>query len=129
MLAAAAVRTAFELSLDWAANRKQFDQPIGKFQGTSFKLADMATELQAADLLVMHAARKADAGRYTPTDAAMCKLFASEMLHRLADDVYRFTVNGFMEDLPIERFPGGKGFERIWEGTSEIQRTSSVGRY
>ena len=58
------------LSLDWAASRKQFGQPIGHFQGTSFKLADMATELQAADLLVMHAARRADQGKMAPADAA-----------------------------------------------------------
>ena len=112
-----------ELSLEWAANRKQFDQPIGKFQGTSFKLADMATELQAADLLVMHAARKADAGEMTPTDAAMCKLFASEMLHRLADHAVQIHGGmGLMEDLPIERLWRDARLERIWEGTSEIQR-------
>ena len=112
-----------ELSLDWAANRKQFGQAIGKFQGTSFKLADMATELQAADLMVMHAARKADAGQMTPTDAAMCKLFASEMLHRLADNAVQiYGGMGLMEDLPIERLWRDARLERIWEGTSEIQR-------
>jgi acyl-CoA dehydrogenase len=112
-----------ELSLDWAANRKQFGQPIGKFQGTSFKLADMATELQAADLMVMHAARKADAGQMTPTDAAMCKLFASEMLHRLADNAVQiYGGMGLMEDFPIERLWRDARLERIWEGTSEIQR-------
>ena len=112
-----------QLSLDWAANRKQFGQPIGKFQGTSFKLADMATELQAADLLVMHAARKADAGQMTPMDAAMCKLFASEMLARLADNAVQiYGGMGLMEDLPVERLWRDSRLERIWEGTSEIQR-------
>jgi len=92
------------LSLDWAASRKQFGQPIGHFQGTSFKLADMATELQAADLLVMHAARKADQGKMAPADAAMCKLFASEMLHRVADNAVQiYGGMGLMEDFPIER--------------------------
>ena len=111
------------LSIDWAANRKQFGQSFGKFQGTSFKLADMATELQAADLLVMHAARKADQGRMTPTDAAMCKLYASEMLHRLADHAVQiYGGMGLMEDLPIERLWRDSRLERIWEGTSEIQR-------
>ncbi|MEC9330430.1 MAG: acyl-CoA dehydrogenase family protein, partial [Pseudomonadota bacterium] len=91
-----------DLSLEWAANRKQFGQAIGKFQGTSFKLADMATELKAADLLVMHAARKADQGQMTPTDAAMCKLFASEMLHRVAENTVQiFGGMGLMEDLPV----------------------------
>ena len=112
-----------DLSLEWAATRKQFGQAIGKFQGTSFKLADMATELKAADLLVMHAARKADRGQMTPTDAAMCKLFASEMLHRVAENAVQiFGGMGLMEDLPIERLWRDSRLERIWEGTSEIQR-------
>ena len=112
-----------DLSVEWAANRKQFGQAIGQFQGTSFKLADMATELQAADLMVMHAAKKADAGLMTPTDAAMCKLFASEMLHRLADNAVQIHGGmGLMEDLPIERLWRDARLERIWEGTSEIQR-------
>ena len=111
------------LSLDWAASRKQFGQPIGHFQGTSFKLADMATELQAADLLVMHAARKADQGKMAPADAAMCKLFASEMLHRVADNAVQiYGGMGLMEDFPIERLWRDSRLERIWEGTSEIQR-------
>ncbi len=112
-----------DLSIDWAANRKQFGQSIGKFQGTSFKLADMATELQAADLLVMHAAHKADQSRMTPTDAAMCKLYASEMLQRLADHAVQiFGGMGLMEELPVERLWRDSRLERIWEGTSEIQR-------
>ena len=111
------------LSLDWAASRKQFGQPIGHFQGTSFKLADMATELQAADLLVMHAARKADQGKMAPADAAMCKLFASEMRHRVADNAVQiYGGMGLMEDFPIERLWRDSRLERIWEGTSEIQR-------
>ena len=111
------------LSLDWAASRKQFGQPIGHFQGTSFKLADMATELQAADLLVMHAARKADQGKMAPADAAMCKLFASEMHHRGADNAVQiYGGMGLMEDFPIERLWRDSRLERIWEGTSEIQR-------
>ena len=98
-------------------------QSIGKFQGTSFKLADMATELQAADLLVMHAAHKADQSRMTPTDAAMCKLYASEMLQRLADHAVQiFGGMGLMEELPVERLWRDSRLERIWEGTSEIQR-------
>jgi acyl-CoA dehydrogenase len=112
-----------DLSLEWAASRKQFGQAIGKFQGTSFKLADMATELRAADLLVMHAARKADRSQMTPTDAAMCKLFASEMLHRVAENAVQiFGGMGLMEDLPVERLWRDSRLERIWEGTSEIQR-------
>ncbi|MDC0038648.1 acyl-CoA/acyl-ACP dehydrogenase [Gammaproteobacteria bacterium] len=112
-----------ELSVDWAATRKQFGQSIGRFQGTSFKLADMVTELQAADLLVMHAARKADAGTMAPADAAMAKLYASEMLQRVADNAVQiFGGMGLMEEMPIERLWRDSRLDRIWEGTSEIQR-------
>ena len=112
-----------ELSVDWAATRKQFGQSIGRFQGTSFKLADMVTELQAADLLVMHAARKADAGTMFPADAAMAKLYASEMLQRVADNAVQiFGGMGLMEEMPIERLWRDSRLDRIWEGTSEIQR-------
>ncbi|MCH7695884.1 MAG: acyl-CoA dehydrogenase family protein [Proteobacteria bacterium] len=112
-----------ELATDWAATRKQFGKPIGHFQGTSFKLADMATELQAADLLVMHACQKADRGNMTGEDAAMAKLFASEALGRAADHTVQiFGGMGLMEDLPVERLWRDARLERIWDGTSEIQR-------
>ena len=112
-----------ELSSEWAATRKQFGKPIGKFQGTSFKIADMVTELQAADLLVMHAAQKADAGKMTDNDAAIAKLYASEALGRAADNAVQiFGGMGLMESLPIERLWRDARIERIWDGTSEIQR-------
>ncbi|MBO69041.1 MAG: acyl-CoA dehydrogenase [Acidiferrobacteraceae bacterium] len=112
-----------ELSLDWATKRKQFGQAIAKFQGVSFKIADMATELHAADLLVMDAARKADNGVMRPSDAAMSKLYASEMLHRVAENsVQIYGGMGLMEGLPIEQLWRDSRLERIWEGTSEIQR-------
>jgi alkylation response protein AidB-like acyl-CoA dehydrogenase len=111
------------LATQWAAERKQFGQPIGKFQGTSFKLADMATELKAADLLVMNAARKADLGIMEPNDAAMAKLFASEMVGRAADNTVQiYGGMGLMEDLPVERLWRDARLDRIWDGTSEIQR-------
>ncbi len=111
------------LATDWAATRKQFGQTIGRFQGVSFKLADMATELNAADLLVMSAADKADRGVMAPEDAAMAKLFASEALGRAADHTVQiFGGMGLMEDLPIERLWRDSRLERIWDGTSEIQR-------
>jgi alkylation response protein AidB-like acyl-CoA dehydrogenase len=112
-----------ELATEWAASRKQFGQPIGKFQGTSFKLADMATELRAADLLVFHAARKADAGIMQPEDAAMAKLFAAEMVGRAADSTVQiYGGMGLMEDFPVERLWRDARLDRIWDGTSEIQR-------
>lgn len=112
-----------ELASEWAASRKQFGKTIGKFQGTSFKLADMATELQAADLLVMHACQKADQGIMTSDDAAMAKLFGSEALGRAADNAVQiYGGMGLMQDLPIERLWRDARLERIWDGTSEIQR-------
>tara|TARA_B110000503_G_scaffold36706_1_gene60051 strand:- start:42597 stop:43757 length:1161 start_codon:yes stop_codon:yes gene_type:complete len=111
------------LAVDWAANRKQFGKPIGSFQGISFKLADMATELQAADLLVMYACQRADQGTMQSEDAAMAKLYASEMLGRVADNTVQiFGGMGLMEDLPVERLWRDARIERIWDGTSEIQR-------
>jgi len=112
-----------ELATRYAVDRKQFGQSIGKFQGTSFKLADMATDLQAADLLVMHAADKADQGIMDSNDAAMAKLFASEAVGRAADHAIQiFGGMGLMEDLPIERLWRDSRLDRIWDGTSEIQR-------
>jgi acyl-CoA dehydrogenase len=112
-----------DMASEWAATRKQFGKSIGKFQGTSFKLADMATELQASDLLVMHACQKADQGIMTSDDAAMAKLFASEALGRAADHTVQiFGGMGLMEELPVERLWRDARLERIWDGTSEIQR-------
>ncbi len=112
-----------DLATEWAATRKQFGQPIGKFQGTAFKLADMATELKAADLLVMNAARKADLGIMTADDAAMAKLYASEMVGRVADHTVQiYGGMGLMEELPVERLWRDARLDRIWDGTSEIQR-------
>jgi len=112
-----------DLAAQYASQRKQFGQPIGKFQGTSFKLADMATELQAADLLVMHAADKADRGVMEPNDAAMAKLFASEAVGRAADHAIQiYGGMGLMEEMPIERLWRDARLDRIWDGTSEIQR-------
>jgi acyl-CoA dehydrogenase len=114
---------ALELSLDWAATRKQFGQTIGRFQGISFKIADMATELRAAELMVLHAAWLLDQGRCTRADASMAKLFATEMVGRVTDQAVQiFGGMGLMEDMPIERLWRDARVERIWEGTSKIQR-------
>jgi acyl-CoA dehydrogenase len=114
---------ALEMATQWAATRKQFGQTIGKFQGTSFKLADMATEIDAAELLVLKAAWKADQGTATDEDFAMAKLYATEMLARVTDNAVQiFGGMGLMAELPIERFWRDARVERIWDGTSEIQR-------
>ncbi len=114
---------ALEMALEWAATRKQFGQPIGRFQGTSFKLADMATEIAAAELLTLNAAFKIDSGTLADEDAAMAKLYATEMLGRVTDHAVQiFGGMGLMEELPIVRFWRDARVERIWDGTSEIQR-------
>ncbi|RFO98139.1 acyl-CoA dehydrogenase [Rhodoferax lacus] len=116
-------RRVLDLATEWAATRKQFGQPIGRFQGTGFKLADMATELEAAELLTLQAAWKCDQGRMTDSDAAMAKLFASETLARITDQTLQiFGGMGLMGSLPIERYWRDARVERIWDGTSEIQR-------
>jgi acyl-CoA dehydrogenase len=114
---------ALDLATRWAAERHQFGQPIGKFQGVGFKLADMATELRAAELLVLHAAWKHERGISTDMDMAIAKLKASEVLAMVADEALQIHGGmGLMSDLPLERIWRDARIERIWEGTSEIQR-------
>jgi acyl-CoA dehydrogenase len=114
---------ALKLATEWAATRKQFGQTIGRFQGVSFKLADMATEIAAAELLTLMAAWKLDQGTAADQDFAMAKLFATETLARVTDHAVQiFGGMGLMEELPIERLWRDARVERIWDGTSEIQR-------
>jgi acyl-CoA dehydrogenase len=114
---------AFGHAVDWAANRQQFGQAIGKFQGVSFKLADMAVEMKAAELMVLEAGWKFDQGTVTEMDMAIAKLKASEMLAFVADEAIQIHGGmGLMEELPLERIWRDARIERIWEGTSEIQR-------
>ena len=116
-------RRCFDLCADWAANRRQFGQPIGKFQGVSFKLADMATCIDAADWLTLAAAWRLDSKLDAGRQIAQAKLYASEMLGRVTDEAVQiFGGMGLMDDLPIERFWRDARVERIWDGTSEIQR-------
>jgi len=114
---------AFEHALQWSVDRQQFGQQISKFQGVSFKLADMALDLKAANLLTMEAAWKYDQGTVTDADMAMAKLKASEMLAFVADEAIQIHGGmGVMDELPLERIWRDARIERIWEGTSEIQR-------
>jgi acyl-CoA dehydrogenase len=116
-------RRVLQMATSWAAERVQFGQPIGRFQGVGFQLADMATELDAAELLTLRAAWKLDHGAMTDSDAAMAKLFATEALGRITDRAVQiFGGMGLMSDFPIERFWRDARVERIWDGTSEIQR-------
>jgi len=114
---------AMELSVQWAASRQQFGQVIGRFQGVGFKLADMQTRLDAAELLTLRAAWKVDRGSATESDFAMAKLHTTEMLAMVADEAIQIHGGmGLMTDLPLERIWRDARLERIWEGTSEIQR-------
>ena len=114
---------AHEMSVDWSATRKQFGQTIGRFQGVSFKLADMALAIKAAELLTLEAAWKLDQGTMTDSDAAMAKLHATETLAMVTDEAIQIHGGmGLMDELPLERFWRDARVERIWEGTSEIQR-------
>jgi acyl-CoA dehydrogenase len=116
-------RRVLETATEWAAHRRQFGQPIGRFQGIGFRLADMATELEAAELLTLRAAARLDAGTMTDADAAMAKLYASEALGRITDAAVQvFGGMGLMSELPVERWWRDARVERIWDGTSEIQR-------
>ena len=116
-------RRAFELALAHAAEREQFGQPIGKFQGVSFKLADMITEIDAADWMTLAAAWRLDRGLQANREIASAKLYASEMLARVTDEAVQIHGGmGLMSDLPLARFWRDARVERIWDGTSEIQR-------
>ena len=117
---------AMDLAAGWAARRTQFGQTIGRFQGVSFKLADMATRLASAELLTLRAAWKADRDTMTNADAAMAKLAATEMLAYVTDEAIQiFGGMGLMDELPLERLWRDARVERIWDGTSEIHGTSS----
>ena len=110
-------------AIAYAAEREQFGQKIGKFQGISFKLADMATELKAAELLTREAGWKFDRGTVSEADMSMAKLKATEVLAMIADEAIQIHGGmGLMDELPLERIWRDARVERIWEGTSEIQR-------
>ncbi|GAA6180521.1 acyl-CoA dehydrogenase family protein [Shimia sp. NS0008-38b] len=116
-------RRCFDYALNYAAERKQFGQPIGKFQGVGFQIADMITEIDSADLLTLSAAWRLDNALPSNREIASAKLYASEMLARVTDTTLQiFGGMGLMDDFPIERFWRDARVERIWDGTSEIQR-------
>jgi acyl-CoA dehydrogenase len=114
---------ALEAAKEWAVQRVQFGQQIGKFQGVSFKLADMAMELRAAELLTLEAAWKLEQKAATDMDMAIAKLKASEMLQMVSDEALQIHGGmGLMSELPLERIWRDARIERIWDGTSEVQR-------
>ena len=116
-------RRCFDYALNYAAEREQFGQKIGKFQGVSFQIADMITEIDGADWLTLSSAWRLDQGLPANREIASAKLYASEMLARVTDRTLQiFGGMGLMDDFPIERFWRDARVERIWDGTSEIQR-------
>jgi acyl-CoA dehydrogenase len=116
-------RRCFDYALNYASEREQFGQKIGKYQGVSFQIADMITEIDAADWLTLASAWRLDQGLPANREIASAKLYASEMLARVTDSTLQiFGGMGLMDDFPIERFWRDARVERIWDGTSEIQR-------
>ena len=122
-MAVGRARRVFDMALNHAAERQQFGQAIGKFQGVSFQIADMITEIDAADYLTLASAWRLDQGLPANREIASAKLYATEMLARVTDATLQiFGGMGLMDDFPIERFWRDARVERIWDGTSEIQR-------
>ena len=116
-------QACLDASLKYAEEREAFNQPIGKFQAVQFKLANMATKLEAARLLVYNAARLKDEGQPHAKEAAMAKLFASEMSNEAAREAVQIHGGaGYLEDFPVERYFRDARITEIYEGTSEIQR-------
>lgn len=116
-------RGAFEASLQYSKERYQFDQPIANFQGISFKLADMATEIEAAELLTLLAADKKMAGLPMTREAAMAKYYSSEVAVKVSNDAVQiFGGYGYTKDFPVEKYYRDSKLCTIGEGTSEIQK-------
>jgi short-chain 2-methylacyl-CoA dehydrogenase len=114
---------AFEMALDYAKSREQFGRPIGRFQAVQFKLADMATEIEAARSLVWKAAWLKDQGRPFAQQAAIAKLYTGELARRVCNESLQVHGGyGFMDEYPISRFYRDAKVLEIGEGTNEVQR-------
>lgn len=114
---------ALETALSYAKSRHQFNQPIANFQGIAFKLADMATELEAAKLLTFRAASLKEKGKEVTKASAMAKYYASEVAVKLATEAVQiFGGYGYVKDYPVEKFYRDSKLCTIGEGTSEIQK-------
>lgn len=116
-------RAAYEAARDYAKERKSFGKPIIEHQAVAFRLADMATQIQAARLMTLDAAAKRDRGEPCLTEAAMAKLFASEIAEKVASDAIQIHGGyGYLADFPVERIYRDVRICQIYEGTSDIQR-------
>ena len=116
-------RAAFEAALAYSKDRTSFGQPIFQHQAVQFKLADMATQIEVTRQMIWHAASLKDAGRPCLKEAAMAKLFASEMAERVCSDAIQvFGGYGYVSDFPVERIYRDVRVCQIYEGTSEVQK-------
>lgn len=116
-------RAAFEAALSYAGERETFGQTIDRHQAVAFRLADMATKIEAARLLVLNAARLRDAGQPCLKEAAMAKLFASEMAEAVCSDAIQIHGGyGYLADYPVEQIYRDVRVCQIYEGTSDVQR-------
>ncbi len=114
---------AYEAAVKYSKERHQFDKPISSFQGISFKLADMATEIMAADLLIQQACDLKSRGKTVTKEGAMAKYYASEVAVKVANDAVQvFGGYGYTKDYPVEKFYRDAKLCTIGEGTSEIQK-------
>jgi alkylation response protein AidB-like acyl-CoA dehydrogenase len=116
-------RSAYEAAVAYAKERETFGKKIIEHQAIAFRLADMATQIEAARLLILNAARLRDDGQPCLTEAAMAKLFASEMAERVCSDAIQIHGGyGYLKDFPVERIYRDARICQIYEGTSDIQR-------
>ncbi|TBV08970.1 acyl-CoA dehydrogenase family protein [Phytopseudomonas dryadis] len=116
-------RAAFEAALGYSRERSQFGKPIGEHQSIANLLADMHTQISAARLLILHAARLRSAGQACLSEASQAKLFASEMAERVCSKAIQIHGGyGYLEDYPVERYYRDARITQIYEGSSEIQR-------
>lgn len=116
-------RAAFDAALAYAKDRQSFDKPIWEHQAVQFRLADMATQIEAARQLVWHAAAMKDAGQPCLKEAAMAKLFASEMAEKVCSEAIQIHGGyGYLADFPVERIYRDVRVCQIYEGTSDIQK-------
>ncbi|HXS37990.1 MAG TPA: acyl-CoA dehydrogenase family protein [Flavipsychrobacter sp.] len=122
-LALGIAKGAYEASLKYSKERYQFDKPISDFQAISFKLADMVTQIEAAELLIMQASDMKNRGEKMSKESAMAKYYASEMSVRVATDAVQiFGGYGYTKDFPVEKYYRDSKLCTIGEGTSEIQK-------
>ncbi len=116
-------RGAYDESVKYAKERHAFGKPISKFQAIAFKIVDMATEIEHAELMVLKAAWEKDRGRDFVKSASYAKLYAAELSHRVVNDAVQIHGGyGFMDEYPVSRMYRDQKINEIGEGTNEVQR-------